>query len=89
MTEVFMGCCYYRGVEVGGQELGLAVNWDEDLQEWWVAVHPPRVGGDAEAEDLCRMVHEALADVVGLRGLEWHTADEWGARHPRRATGGR
>jgi hypothetical protein len=80
MFEVFMGACYSRTVQLGGQDLGLAVNWDEDLQEWWVAVHPPQVGGEAEAEDLRRMVHEILAAVDGLRGLEWHTEEEWEAR---------
>jgi hypothetical protein len=88
MFEVFLGACYSRVVRLGGQELWLAVNWDRDLQEWWVSVHPPQVGGEAEAEDLCRLVHEALADVDGLRNLEWHTQAEWHARHPRRATAG-
>jgi hypothetical protein len=87
MFEVFMGACYSRTVQLGGQELWLAVNWDEELQEWWVAVHPPQAGGEAEAEDLCRMVHEALAEVDGLRRLEWHTQQEWAARHPRGAPG--
>jgi hypothetical protein len=77
MLRVFMGCCYHRDVEVGGQQLGMAVNWDRDLQAWWLRVSPPPIGGKAEAEELCGILREILERVDGIHDLAWHTEEEW------------
>jgi hypothetical protein len=81
--EVFMGCCYHRSVTVGGQKLGLSVNWDRELHEWWVCVHPPAMGGKAEADELVALLDDILRRVGGLQGLEWHSEEQWLERHGR------
>jgi hypothetical protein len=77
MVRVFMGACYYREVEVGGQFLGLSVNWDWDLQAWWLQISPPSIGGKAEAEELGNMVQQILEGVDDLHDLKWHTVEWW------------
>jgi hypothetical protein len=76
VERVFMGACYFRDVEVDGQQLGLSVNWDFDLQKWWLRVSPPTVGGKAEADELCDILREILNRVDGLGDLEWHTGEQ-------------
>ena len=75
MQQVFMGACYFRGVEVGGQPLGLSVNWDWDLEKWWLGVNPPTIGGKAEVEELCDILRDILNNVNGLHDLEWHAGE--------------
>ena len=75
MQRVFLGASYFRGVKVGGQSLGLSVNWDWDLQKWWLRVNPPTIAGKAEVDELCDTLREILASVDGLRDLEWHAGD--------------
>ena len=77
MLEVFLGCCYHRDVEVGRQKLGMAVNWDRDLQSWWLRVSPPPIGRKVEAEALCDILQDSLEGVDGLHHLEWHTEEKW------------
>ena len=77
MQRVFFGACYFRGVDVGGQPLGLSVNWDWDLQSWWLGVNPPALGGKAEVDELGDILREILSRVEGLHDLKWHTGGPW------------
>jgi hypothetical protein len=81
--EVFLGACYHRAVTVGGLDLGMAVNWDRDLHEWWLCVSPPPMGGKLEAQDLVAVLDDILQHVGGLHGLEWHTEEDWVDRRHR------
>jgi len=85
MMEVFMGCCYHRDVQFSGQQLGLAVNWDRDLQEWWLRVSPPPLGGKVESQELVILLDDILKRVGGLHDLQWHTEEGWvdRSRHSR------
>jgi hypothetical protein len=74
--EVFLGCCYYRGLQVRGRELGLAVNGDEDSDGWWLRIDRPQ-HGTVEAEELYGLLQDILQRVKGLHSLEWHTEEEW------------
>ena len=87
MQRVYLGACYARPVEVNGQQLGLAVNWDRDLQEWWVCVSPPLLGGKVEAQELVVILDDILKRVGGLHNLQWHTEGGWLDRQGR--SGGR
>jgi hypothetical protein len=75
MQRVFMGACYFRKVEVSGQPLGLSVNWDWDLQKWWLRVSPPTIGGKAEVEELCDILREILQSVDGIHDLDWQIGE--------------
>jgi hypothetical protein len=77
IQRAFMGACFFRGIEVGGQTLGLSVNWDWDLEKWWLRLSPPMIGGQAEVDELCNILREILNDVDGLDDLEWHTGELW------------
>jgi hypothetical protein len=74
--EVFFGCCYYRGVQVRGRELGLAVNEDEDYGGWWLRIDRPPYG-TVEAEELYRLLQDILQGVKELHSLKWQTEAEW------------
>ena len=80
MRVEVMGLSYVRGVEVGGQEVGLGVSWESDLQRWWLSVEPPKQGSGAEVEALCLALREILGSVPGLHGLEWHTDEDLAQR---------
>jgi hypothetical protein len=89
MNRVFFGACYYRTVEVHGHGLGLAVNWDRELDRWWLRVDPPEQGVGDEVEALCRMLRPVLESTPGLSDLEWLTGDEMDGRDKRREQSGR
>jgi hypothetical protein len=86
-VKVYFGCCYYRTVEVRGTALGLGVNASRDDPGWWLCIDRPPFGGEAEAEELHRVVHGILDAVEGLRGLRWQTEDEWHAESSVTAEG--
>jgi hypothetical protein len=75
--EVFMGCCYYRNVEIGGRELGLAVNGEKDSQGWWLRIDRPPEGGTVELDQLHDLLQDILQGVEGLHSLKWQTEDEY------------
>ena len=76
MHDEVMPLCYFRPVQVDGQEVGLGVSWESDRQRWWLRVEPPKQGSGAEVEALCLVLGEILGSVRGLQGLEWHTNDD-------------
>jgi hypothetical protein len=80
--EVFFGCCYYRGVEIGGRMLGLAVNGEKNSQGWWLRIDRPATGGTAEAVELYHMLVDILGNVEGLHSLTWQTEAELHGRPP-------
>jgi hypothetical protein len=77
---VYFGLCYYRCVQIGGKELGLAVNALEDAPGWWLRIDRPVQGGTAEVEELYRLLEDILRGVEGLHSLEWQTEAEWHKR---------
>jgi hypothetical protein len=77
--KVYFGACYYRTVTIRGTDLGFGVNAYEDGPGWWLRIDRPQFGGEAEAEELYRVLNAILDAVEGLRGLRWQTEEEWRA----------
>jgi hypothetical protein len=76
----FFGCCQFWQAKVNGQKVELSAGWDQDRQEWWLWVRPPKQGSGDEVETLGQVLREILGSVEGLSNLKWYTDEDWNKR---------